>query len=83
MPEVVNKTKDAIKSTMKFWTMDSKKLVLTIIFVISVIIDKVLLNDKIYGQDIYTAKVFQSYCIAIVIIVTKDIQDIVHKFIGK
>jgi len=70
-----------IGNAVNFWTANSKKITLTILFLISVIIDKVFLNDVVYGKDLFESKVFQAVGVSIVIILTHDLQSILNTFI--
>lgn len=59
----------------------SKKIILTLLFLISVLSDKLWLEDVVYGEDLFSSKVFWAIAISIVIILTKDIQTLINKII--
>lgn len=74
--------KQEIKNTVSFWTAESKKVTIAIIFLLTVVIDKVLLNDVIYGTgDLFESKVFRGAVFTLAVILTHDLQSILNNFV--
>lgn len=69
------------KSPVQFWTDNSKKITITMIVLLTIVIDKVFLKDIIYGNDLMQSKVYQGVLISIGIILTHDIQKILNDFL--
>jgi len=70
------KTIEKIKESGKFWGGNSKKIIISLLFFLSVIMDKVFLDDIIFGDDLFTSKIFWAMIITIGVILTKDLQNI-------
>ena len=68
-----------IKKGASAVTAKSKKIVISLLFMISVICDKIWLKDIVYGQDIFDSKVFWAIAVAICVITIKDFQGIITK----
>jgi hypothetical protein len=70
-----------IKKGLSAVSARSKKVVISLIFMISVICDTVWLKDVVYGDDLFTSKVFWAFTISICVIAVKDFQGIITKIV--
>jgi len=80
----MNKIKDKAGKAISFWTAGSKKIILSMTFLVSVIVDEIWLDNAIYTKDnILASNVFKGICATVAIILTKDLQNILNKFLNK
>jgi len=83
---LIKRATDAIststKQGFKFWTAGSKKVVIALVFLLSVAVDKMWLKDIIYGDgDLWESKVFKAIVVTVIIILTSDLKGLANKLI--
>jgi hypothetical protein len=81
---VASKVGVGTKKVAKFWTQNSKKLTLIMIFLISVIVDEVALNNILYTENaLFESNVFKAILVSVGVIITHDIKGLVNRFLDK
>ena len=88
MGEKVKKASSAAiektKKQWKFWTANSKKVTLTMLFLISVIVDEVWLDNALYTENgLFNSNLFKGIMVSIGIILTHDIKGLFNRWLDK
>ena len=72
------------KKAFSFMTAESKKVIIALIFLASVVLDTIYWDNTLYAKDaLFASNVFRGVIITIAIIITKDAQSIFSSWIEK
>ena len=71
-----------MKKQLEKITGNSKKVAISLLFLTVVLIDRLLLDNKIFpAGELLNSNVFRAIIITTIIISVKDLQNIIHKYI--